>query len=980
MPFPFKFFTAALALEAAAITITAAAQTSDEWPRWRGAAFDSSVTNARPVFAEPFELRVRWRTKLGPGYSGVVVAGGSAVTMFSDGSRDAVVSLSADTGREQWRVALAPSFPARDGSTGGPVSTPAIHNGTVFALGPFGDLVALRATDGRLLWKRHVVQELGATVPHWGFTTSPLVTGNLLIVFTGGATGHAVTAFDVRTGATVWQAGSDVASYQSPMLLRTGEKELLVVGGDQFLFGLDPTDGRELWKYEHGGAGFYAKIINPVVVNGSGLLLTNRPDQAVLLRIDKASAAPTVAWTSRELKLNYSTPVVRGDLVFGYSGGFLSAVDAGSGELKWRSRPPGDGFPIIVDGHLVVATKQGQLVVAEAAGSGFQPKASLDLFSHLLWTPPSFAAGRIYARDSYEEVAAVDVVPTRRTTEATRPAPEAPGKAPESAFAKWVESVERSADGPVRVKSFLEQQASFPIIEAGRYAHIVYTGEAKDVVLRSDVLGTGRDLPLHTVAGTDLRYASFDLPRDARVSYQFSYALGETAADPRNPLKGTSQNFAGEVSMIFMPGADRQIPPPEATPRGGKVVALEFDSGTVRAEHLTWGGKREVHVYVPRGYDQDLARRWPALYVLYGNEMLKDGHLAAALDRELDSGIEPAIVVFVQSTNPYEYARTFRDAHVAMLTERLVPWIDAQFRTKPEAAHRLLAGADEAGFAAVEIGLRAPQVFGRILAQSLFPLSSGDRELLGMIDRTPPSKVAFYVDWGRYDPRRATDKLDVPGFSAQVRERLAKRGYAVSGREWNDGSIVVLWSARLVMALRDVLPGGARRQLQAPHAASSEYNQALGVTCEHCHTANRADDSRPAFRTARAMEQMVASLNAGALKGVGEVACWTCHRGEVRPSRVPRAEMDAELARWPAALASSPESTKLAMAVYNVTLGVTCDHCHTADWKEQEKRPMKLVPAMTSMFAEFPKYMPATARTQCYMCHKGSRKPELRQR
>ena len=125
---------------------------------------------------------------------------------------------------------------------------------------------------------------------------------------------------------------------------------------------------------------------------------------------------------------------------------------------------------------------------------------------------------------------------------------------------------------------------------------------------------------------------------------------------------------------------------------------------------------------------------------------------------------------------------------------------------------------------------------------------------------------------------------------------------------------------------------------------------------------------------------MVASLNGGALQGVGEVACWTCHRGEVRPSRVPRAEMDAELARWPAALASAPESTKLAMAVYNVTLGVTCEHCHTADWKEKEKRPMKLVATMTSMFEEFPKYMPATARTQCYMCHKGSTKPERRPR
>lgn len=160
---------------------------------------------------------------------------------------------------------------------------------------------------------------------------------------------------------------------------------------------------------------------------------------------------------------------------------------------------------------------------------------------------------------------------------------------------------------------------------------------------------------------------------------------------------------------------------------------------------------------------------------------------------------------------------------------------------------------------------------------------------------------------------------------------------------------------------------------------SQAYNRALGVSCEHCHTTDRwADDGKPQFRTAQGMARMVVALNEGALKGVGEVACWTCHRGDVRPSRVSRDVMDAELAKWPATLASAPESVKLAMSVYNVTLGVSCDHCHTADWRQYEKAPMKLVSKMASMFTEFPKYMPATARTQCYMCHKGSTKPELR--
>ena len=156
-----------------------------------------------------------------------------------------------------------------------------------------------------------------------------------------------------------------------------------------------------------------------------------------------------------------------------------------------------------------------------------------------------------------------------------------------------------------------------------------------------------------------------------------------------------------------------------------------------------------------------------------------------------------------------------------------------------------------------------------------------------------------------------------------------------------------------------------------------EYNRALGVGCAHCHVPDRwADESKPQFATAHNMNLMVVEVNGRLLKDVGKVSCWTCHRGEIRPSRLPRESLDAELTRWPLDLSSTPENTKLTMAVYAVTLGVGCDHCHNpADWKDASKRPMQLVPRMNAMFPEFKKFMPPTARTQCFMCHKGTTKP-----
>ena len=157
------------------------------------------------------------------------------------------------------------------------------------------------------------------------------------------------------------------------------------------------------------------------------------------------------------------------------------------------------------------------------------------------------------------------------------------------------------------------------------------------------------------------------------------------------------------------------------------------------------------------------------------------------------------------------------------------------------------------------------------------------------------------------------------------------------------------------------------------------YNRALGVECTHCHVDGKwADASKPPFATAANMIKMVGAVNEK-LGQADRVTCWTCHAGSTRPERQPRPPLDEHLAKWPSALANAPESQKITMAVYNVALGVGCDHCHNpADWKDMSKRPMKLLPTMNALFEIFPKFMPPTARTQCFMCHKGSTKPVAR--
>ncbi|MEZ5317682.1 MAG: photosynthetic reaction center cytochrome c subunit family protein [Vicinamibacterales bacterium] len=156
------------------------------------------------------------------------------------------------------------------------------------------------------------------------------------------------------------------------------------------------------------------------------------------------------------------------------------------------------------------------------------------------------------------------------------------------------------------------------------------------------------------------------------------------------------------------------------------------------------------------------------------------------------------------------------------------------------------------------------------------------------------------------------------------------------------------------------------------------FTKALGVECGHCHVVDEWDrDTKPAKTVARQMLRMVDVLDTGALRDTSGVACLTCHGGRTVPARLPREDWEGLVDRWPASAASADEPARIRMAVYAASLGVGCEHCHVPDrWTDDSKPAFRLTSTMTGLFEVFPKYMPASARTQCYMCHKGSTSPQ----
>lgn len=780
----------------------------NDWPRWRGANYNGASTQQN-IFGENPALKIIWKKKLGSGYSAISIASGHAITMFSDGEHDYMISLEAVSGNEQWRYRIDTTYPGRDGANPGPVSTPTIEGNRVFGIGPKGQLFALDLKTGKALWSTHLIEKHQAVRPHWGFTTAPLVYGDLLIVETGGTQNNAITAFNKKTGKVVWSAGTDNVEYQSPLIATIAGRTQLLWAGEKSLYGFEPNTGKELWRYVHGGDGFYQRIVNPVWVGENKMLLTNGSAQAKLIQVAPRDTGFTITeiWKSADLKRNYNIPVYHKGYIYGFSGDFLTCVNAHSGELAWKSRPPGNGFTIVVDGHLVIMTKRGSLHVAKASPEGYVEIANQQLFDKLVWSPPSFANGKFYVRNSFDEIACVGVVnqsPSLAAIEKTS----SPRRMffPNSAFGKFVNQVESASEKRALIDQFINSQKQFPVLEGDSLVHIIYRGEARDIALRGDMFDAGDEVPMLHLNGTDFFYASFKLAPDAFLSYQFIKDLDQRLADPRNPHKTGATMRVGETSEIYMPRSARPKHFAEpATKSRGRLDTLTFTSEKIPVGRRIWGGERQIQVYLPPDYDAT-TKRYPVIYVNDGDNALEIGKMKNTLDNLIGKTVQPVIAVFIQSISAYEFARLERELYAQMLAEKLVPFIDEKYRTIATPEARACLGGDEGGYSSLYTGFRHPGVFGKIAGQSIAPIADGGPELVELVQKSPSQPLRLYIDWGTYDYRYASYQYDTRGFSQSFVKMLRGKKYRVEGGEVNEGSDYASWRRRTDKILQTFFP------------------------------------------------------------------------------------------------------------------------------------------------------------------------------
>jgi outer membrane protein assembly factor BamB len=230
------------------LTAQAFAATYD-WPQWRGPNSDglSSETGWNPKALEG-GAKVAWKSDVGFGYSDVVIQDGLLYTMGLVTDKWTVHCLDAASGKQIWRWS--------QDSVQEPMSTPCVDGDRVYGLGKDGTVVCLRTSDGRLIWKKSLKDDFDASMPAYGWASSPVVDGKLLLF----SAGFAGLALDKMTGSLAWASNkrmngeyeSGYGCYTTPVVCDFDGKRFGIFFGWTSLSAVDLQSGQRLWTFSRG--------------------------------------------------------------------------------------------------------------------------------------------------------------------------------------------------------------------------------------------------------------------------------------------------------------------------------------------------------------------------------------------------------------------------------------------------------------------------------------------------------------------------------------------------------------------------------------------------------------------------------------------------------------------------------------------------------------------------------------------------------
>ncbi|MEO6349620.1 MAG: PQQ-binding-like beta-propeller repeat protein, partial [Candidatus Limnocylindrales bacterium] len=376
-----------------------------EWPGFRGRDRNGVIRDVRIVSdwstSPPIEL---WRRAIGPGWSSFAVGGDYLYTQEQRGQDEIVACYRVSTGQPVWRHRDPVRF-WESNAGAGPRATPALSCDRVYTLGATGILNALHAANGAVAWSRNAAVDTDMPTPDWGFSGSPLVVGDLVVIAVSGK----LAGYDAATGKPRWYGPNRGTSYSSPQLMTIAGVPQVVLLSHDGATSVAPADGAVLWKHEWSSGA----IVQPVP-SGDGDVLVHAVAMTSGLGIRRlavayASGGWTVQerWTSTGLKPYFNDFVVHKGHAYGFDGSILSCIDLTDGKRTWKGGRYGSGQLVLLPEQdlLLVISEDGELVLVAASPDQFREVSRFAAIEGKTWNHPVLVRDVLLVRNGEEMVA-----------------------------------------------------------------------------------------------------------------------------------------------------------------------------------------------------------------------------------------------------------------------------------------------------------------------------------------------------------------------------------------------------------------------------------------------------------------------------------------------------------------------------------------------------------------------------------------------
>ncbi|MDF1752863.1 MAG: PQQ-binding-like beta-propeller repeat protein [Verrucomicrobiales bacterium] len=372
--------------------------TRAEWLNFRGPSGSGISTESAALGGNFSKETIEWKIDLpGRGLGSPLIIGDKVFVTAATGpdqNQLHVICYSASDGAQIWeRKFWTTGRTMCHKKTCVAAPTPASDGETIFALFSSNDLIALDL-DGNIRWMRGLTLDYPNASNSLGLSSSPIVSGDTLILQIENDSESFAAGVDVKTGLNRWKIDRPkAANWTSPILLSIDSTEIAALQSSKGVIGVHPATGSKIFDYNFGSS-----TIPSSVAGGDILYIPSNGLTAVKATSD--GAEPKKIWNEGAQRPATASPILVGQKIYTINGaGVLTCANASSGERLWRARLKGpfSSSPVAAGNFLYIFNEEGIAQCVDLSGEEGKIVSELELGETILATP-SLAKDALYIR------------------------------------------------------------------------------------------------------------------------------------------------------------------------------------------------------------------------------------------------------------------------------------------------------------------------------------------------------------------------------------------------------------------------------------------------------------------------------------------------------------------------------------------------------------------------------------------------------